>query len=1284
MDRPISPQSTYTAGSSILFGESSQQQQQEEDALVSPLVNLTRHLLQPNGSIVGRDVQAALLPHVPDLLSAIPVDSSALSALQSTDGRMAVTHAEIRDFLVHIGQGVLHRHAVGRGCRIAVVLPNGPELALAILAVSCWAVCVPLNAFGARAELESDLQLASIDLVIGLHPDHSADGTAIQDLAVKVGIPCWGLVPDKHKAGLFTLIPHNASHAVPHASSSTSPSRPTAATATATTTTKTDFWDPLHPAAHHLPDANLQPNQHADTCLILFTSGTTGSKKLVPHILQDVLVATACISVSWQLTERDTNCNLMPLFHVGGIIRQVFSPVLSGGAVICCPSFDPNLFWLLLEKQAFTWYYAAPTMHHLILQTGRTEGHIGKKINAASPKLRMIANAAGGLLPSLARELRQVFRAAVLPSYGMTECMPITSPPASYQLNKPGTSGVAVGPEICILNLETLQAEDTGKEGPICVRGAPCFRGYGQLPGTPDEASTSSTAAAPTMTFLPGGWFNTGDLGYMDSDGYLYITGRSKEVINRGGEIISPMEVEEAVVSHPDVLACVAFSTEHSLLQEVVGLVVVPKPGRPRLDLPSLHEFVGQGLLAAPKWPQCLVYMDEVPKSHTNKLLRVKLGQRLSLPELNDSMHWIERTFQANCPPKGTPVSVAIPCDLVSVKPSQVQEILCEVLITDVEQQLLVVPHPTRIGGLVVHVYKIDRLAVIKAAQGRLDAYAVPSHICQLNQPASTEHDLALPESSDAIGSIEQEASSQGLGPADPLVMELGDLFQEMLDLDCQPAPDTNFFNLGGSSMLASQLASRVRKQHGVPFGGAEVFHHSSCNAIAQVIRDRLAPPGSDNGGSVSQGDPASAASSLFSKKLDLRGAPFDPTRMDMSPGRGAWLFQLVPLLIVYPMWQLSRFFLFFRCLLLMLNKVPSAHSLLIFVLTLVVFHFIWVITTPLLFVFLKWTVIGTYRKGRYAIWSEYYLRWWFVDVLRKLIGRGIFGSNHQTLSFYYRLLGARVGKNARISLDADVAEYDLVTVGEGAAVEYATLRGFGVDNGCMLLGPVEVGKYASVGTRSVVAPYTTIPDDANLGPSTASYEISAFADGSDVRHVDYNRQALPEPSLFSQLFIAGPITFLVDTLSHTPALLVLYIMVNMPWHHNEPFDSMSDLMEWLCDVRRIPFYIGIRLARALVSPLVYMTGAVLVKRFVIGKFEAGPREITSEWQLIRHHLAATLFSRENMQDTTELLGRHYELVSILYRLLGAKVGKRVFWPGHQPIFTGEFDLLEIGDDVGT
>jgi acetyltransferase-like isoleucine patch superfamily enzyme len=473
-----------------------------------------------------------------------------------------------------------------------------------------------------------------------------------------------------------------------------------------------------------------------------------------------------------------------------------------------------------------------------------------------------------------------------------------------------------------------------------------------------------------------------------------------------------------------------------------------------------------------------------------------------------------------------------------------------------------------------------------------------------------------------------------------------------------------------------------------VSFGGSEVFHHTNCVAIAKAIRERREEKFLENterGDSSADGYTASMAlSTLMTQKFRLPGNRFDQTRMDNSSGFFATLFQLVPLLVIYPVWQLTRFFLFFRCLVYVLQKVPSVHSLVLFVATLVTYHFIWVTLTPLLFVAVKWTVIGRYQCGRYPIWGQYYLRWWFVDVVRKLIGRGIFGSSETLLNLYYRMCGATIGHDARISLEADLAEYDLVTIGNGAAIEYATVRAFGVDNGCMMLGPVSVGDYASIGVKSVVCPFTSIPDFHHLGPVTSSYEVSAsfIEPGHDVKHAKYNRQALPEPNFISQAFICRPIMLFVETMSHLPALYVFYWMVSMPWRQGKSFDSINDLMSWLCEPRRIPFYIGIRIARAIAAPVVYMLFAVLVKRLIIGKFRAGPRDASSQWELSRHKLVQDLFTREAMQNITELVGRHYELVSCIYRALGAKIGKRVFWPGHQPIFSGEFDLLEVGDDV--
>jgi non-ribosomal peptide synthetase-like protein len=203
----------------------------------------------------------------------------------------------------------------------------------------------------------------------------------------------------------------------------------------------------------------------------------------------------------------------------------------------------------------------------------------------------------------------------------------------------------------------------------------------------------------------------------------------------------------------------------------------------------------------------------------------------------------------------------------------------------------------------------------------------------------------------------------------------------------------------------------------------------------------------------------------------------------------------------------------------------PEDRNIGTFVIAYLVFHFLWVTITPLVFVAIKWIVIGRYKAGRYPIWGSYYLRWWFVDICRKIFLRGLWGSNGTMLNFYYSLLGAKISKGARISLEADVAEYDLVTVGRNAAIEYATLRGFGVDNGAMILGPVTVGNDASVGAKSVVAPFTSVPDGAHLGPVTSSYDVGKALDG---KHARVNRRCLPEPNMCMQLFVGAPITFLL------------------------------------------------------------------------------------------------------------------------------------------------------------
>jgi acyl-CoA synthetase (AMP-forming)/AMP-acid ligase II len=811
----------------------------------APIVEISRHLLQPNGTISGEAVERGILPLFPTFASAIPIQKAPFSsykgleyisaptcangekaAIAGTDTREPISHVMIYSFVTKEFGPKLHGLGFGRGDRIALVLPNGPELALAILCIVHWASCVPLNACSSHTELSRDLKACGAALVIGLTGLGVGDVYCqhVEEIAHKLAIPFVGLEPSTRQCGVFTLqVPSNTvfsrkhkhlpmQKGLPLPKCRSNPSYPSKSDACIGAL----LDDQL---CKQQSDVNLtSPNRHSDEVLVLFTSGTTGSKKMVSHLLGDMLVATAAISLSWNLTSDDVNCNLMPLFHVGGIVRQVFCPILSGGCVICCPSFDPIQFWSLLEQKKFNWYYAAPTMHQMILQTKKE-----KKLEPC--KLRMIANAAGSLLPSMARELRDTFQACVLPSYGMTECMPISSPPWNYKLERPGTSGLSVGPEIAIFNLDTNSEMPPLAEGNICVRGSPCFHGYS--PTTQDSVNFDGKSS-----FINNGWFNTGDIGYLDKDGYLYVTGRSKEVINRGGEIISPMEVEEAVTLHHDIESAIAFSVKHDFLQEVVGIAVVPEPNRPRLDLQSLHEYLGDNRLTTPKWPQCLVFMKGgLPKSTTNKLLRVKLAERLGLPVMTDNMHPIERTFEAECPPHGSPLNVPIPSWPVIVDVRTIQTCLVKAIkensmsdLSNSNFELLVLPHKARKGQVVCYIKNMDVKIVVSVAEKCIHRYEVPSFFIPVEN-LSNRSALPSPAKEHSIKAIKGQLFGQP-GVSDEIISELQSIFQKLLDLDYEPQPESNFFNLGGSSMLASKLAASIRQKYKIGVNGSDVFHH--------------------------------------------------------------------------------------------------------------------------------------------------------------------------------------------------------------------------------------------------------------------------------------------------------------------------------------------------------------------------------------------------------------------------------------------------------------------------
>jgi acyl-CoA synthetase (AMP-forming)/AMP-acid ligase II len=500
-----------------------------------------------------------------ELLGAGEDAATALTA----PGGQPLAYRELRT-LVSETVAALNAHGIGRGDRVAIVLDNGPHLASGFLAIAAGATAAPLNA-GYRAD---EFEFYLTDLRAALLVVEADKSSPAVDVANKLGIPIARLtVSPERGAGSFAL-------AFP----------PGTATAAA---------------------RQPGPAQPDDIALVLHTSGTTSRPKIVPLAQRNICASAHNVRTALALTAHDRALNIMPLFHIHGLIAGVMAPLSVGGAVACSPGFNALKFFGWMSETKPTWYTAVPTMHQAILMRARNSLEVIR-----NNPLRFIRSSSSALPPQVLHELEEVFGAPVIEAYGMTEAAhQMASNPLPPRVRKPGTVGVAAGPEVCILD-DSGHPSAAGTTGEIAIRGPNVMAGYESNPKANDEAFSN-------------GWFRTGDQGVMDDDGYISITGRLKEIINRGGEKISPREVDEVLMDHPSVLQCVTFAVPHDKLGEEVAVVVVLREGT-ELTAAELRDFAAKRL-ADFKVPKKVIFRPEIPKGATGKLQRIGLAQKLGL-----------------------------------------------------------------------------------------------------------------------------------------------------------------------------------------------------------------------------------------------------------------------------------------------------------------------------------------------------------------------------------------------------------------------------------------------------------------------------------------------------------------------------------------------------------------------------------------------------------------------------------------------------------------------------
>lgn len=515
----------------------------------------------------------------PDLLYRFIVDQSeyesAAPAILDANGKV-LSYGQLS---AHLQSTVLqlNRLRFRPGDRLAVVLPNGPEMATAFLAVSSVCTCAPLNPAYPVGEYKFSLSDLRVKAMVALPGDDHPACKA----AVELGIPILLLQPDLKIPGVFEL-------------------------------------------ASDLPidDSITEPILAGldNVALVLLTSGTTSRPKIVPLTHCNIFHSMMSIAETYALTSSDLCLNMMPLFHIHGLMGALAASLFAGASILCAPGYLPDQVLGWLSEFMPTWYTAVPTIHQSILDQVHRQPEIARQVH-----LRFIRSCSSSLAPQVAQDLETAFGTPVLEAYGMTEAThQIASNPLPPHARKFGSVGLSTGTtQISILNEkgETLPPKTTGE---ICIRGENVMSGY--------ENNEEANVASFTE-----GWLRTGDRGLIDENGYLFIQGRIKELINRGGEKISPREIDEVLLRHPAVKQAVAFAVPHPSLGEDVGAAIVLREGQ-SVSVHELRKYVAASL-ADYKVPRQIVFLLEIPKGPTGKIQRIGLAEKLKV-ELENSKTW--------------------------------------------------------------------------------------------------------------------------------------------------------------------------------------------------------------------------------------------------------------------------------------------------------------------------------------------------------------------------------------------------------------------------------------------------------------------------------------------------------------------------------------------------------------------------------------------------------------------------------------------------------------------
>ena len=486
------------------------------------------------------------------------------------DNRIAITSesssplkfVDLKSLIERISKQ-LSGNGINNKDRAAIVLPNGPYMATSFLAISSYMSAAPLNPNYKSEEFEFYLEDLKPKIVIV----EKNSKNPVVEVANKLKIPVCEIKSDGNNlSGDFNLFEKSSDYVLP--------------------------------AEDH-------------EALVLHTSGTTSRPKIVPLTNKNIFSSADNISKSLNLTDKDHCLNIMPLFHIHGLIAVLAASMKVGASVCASSGFNALKFLDNAKREKITWYSGVPTMHQAILMRADKNLETAKQLN-----LRFLRSSSASLPPAVFEKLNDVFNCPVIEAYGMTEAThQMTSNPLPPKSQKPGFVGIPAGPEVCIMDTNN-KILNQGEEGEVCIRGENVTTGYENNP----DANKNS---------FSNGWFRTGDQGYFDKDGYLKISGRLKEIINKGGEKISPLEVDNILMDHPNIEQAVCFGYEDKMLGEDIATAIIIKEGM-KCTEDDIKIYANEKL-AKFKIPKKIFFVNEIPKGATGKLQRNTLAKKFGL-----------------------------------------------------------------------------------------------------------------------------------------------------------------------------------------------------------------------------------------------------------------------------------------------------------------------------------------------------------------------------------------------------------------------------------------------------------------------------------------------------------------------------------------------------------------------------------------------------------------------------------------------------------------------------